>query len=304
MRINELIVENQQMDELSLAGALGSAAKGAANIVGKAKGAWAGAKDVYNQQSGRVANVAQRNVQRAGGYKKPAASTATPASLPQTGQGAGASANPASLRQQAAALNQQADQLEKAAAQPAPAAPTSTAATSAAPAPTTTAAPTQWPAGVPKFNSVTGEKFASPEEAEQVTNSPEFKQQMADIAAGKEPGDAQATPQQSPPTPPAATAPAPAPTPTAAPAPTPAAATTPPAGGKMTQAQQDAMKAKLQGQRAAGKTTASQTGAGFKNYVGGSGERMTGVDASGAPIYQKIQRESVDFRSNFLGMMI
>ncbi len=139
MRINELIVENQQIDELSLAGALGSAARGAANVVGGAKGAWAGAKDVYNQQSGRVANVAQRNVQKAGGYKKPAA----PASLPQTGQGAGASADPASLRQQADALNQQADQLEKAAAQPAPAAtpPASTPpAASATPASTPPAA--------------------------------------------------------------------------------------------------------------------------------------------------------------------
>lgn len=76
MRINELIVESQQIDELSLAGALGSAAKGAANVVGGAKGAWAGAKDVYNQQAGRVANVAQRNVQRAGGYKAPQPATA------------------------------------------------------------------------------------------------------------------------------------------------------------------------------------------------------------------------------------
>ena len=77
MRINELIVESQQIDELSLAGALGSAAKGAANVVGGAKGAWAGAKDVYNQQAGRVANVAQRNVQRAGGYKAPQPTPAT-----------------------------------------------------------------------------------------------------------------------------------------------------------------------------------------------------------------------------------
>jgi hypothetical protein len=147
MRINELIVENQQIDELSLAGALGSAAKGAANIVGGAKGAWAGAKDVYNQQSGRVANVAQRNVQRAGGYKKPAASPATqstsaPANLPSTGQGAGASADPTALRQQADALNQQADQLEKAAAQPAPTTTAPAASdTPASTAPTTTAAP-------------------------------------------------------------------------------------------------------------------------------------------------------------------
>jgi hypothetical protein len=72
----------------------------------------------------------------------------------------------------------------------------------------------------------------------------------------------------------------------------------------MTAAQQAALKAKLQGQRQAGKTTATQTGGGFKDYVGGSGERMTGVDASGAPVYQKIQREGVEFRSNFLGMMI
>ena len=71
MRINELIVESQQIDELSLAGALGSAAKGAANVVGRAKGAWAGAKDVYNQRADRVANVAQRNIQKAGGYKAP-----------------------------------------------------------------------------------------------------------------------------------------------------------------------------------------------------------------------------------------
>jgi hypothetical protein len=71
----------------------------------------------------------------------------------------------------------------------------------------------------------------------------------------------------------------------------------------MTQAQQDAMKARLQGQRAAGKTTASQTGAGFKNYVGGSEEKMTGVDASGAPVFKKLQRESVAF-SNFLGVHI
>jgi hypothetical protein len=85
MRINELIVESQQIDELSLAGALGSAAKGAANVVGGAKGAWAGAKDVYNQQAGRVANVAQRNVQRAGGYKAPQPTPATAPVTPPTG---------------------------------------------------------------------------------------------------------------------------------------------------------------------------------------------------------------------------
>jgi hypothetical protein len=104
-------------------------------------------------------------------------------------------------------------------------------------------------------------------------------------------------PASTPKTPPA-TEPAPAPA-------TPPAAKTPPTtGGKLTKAQQDAKKAELLGKRQAGKTTATQTGGGFKDYVGGSGERMTGVDASGAPIYQKIQREGIEFRSNFLGMMI
>jgi hypothetical protein len=178
MRINELIVENQQIDELSLAGALGSAAKGAANIVGGAKGAWAGAKDVYNQQSGRVANVTQRNVQRAGGYKKPAASPATqstsaPANLPSTGQGTGASADPASLRQQADALNQQADQLEKAAAQPAPgAAPTSTA-------PTTAPAPTAAPAG----QSLDLDQLKKDREAKQAADQAGQQQAQQQMAA-------------------------------------------------------------------------------------------------------------------------
>ena len=102
---------------------------------------------------------------------------------------------------------------------------------------------------------------------------------------------------------PTASTSAPAPADAAAPATPPAGGTTPPAGGKLTQAQQDAMKAKLQGQRQAGKTTATQTGSGFKDYVGGSQEKMAGVDASGAPVFKKLQRESVAF-SKFLGVHI
>ena len=188
MRINELIVESQQIDELSLAGALGSAAKGAANIVGGAKGAWAGAKDVYNQQAGRVANVAQRNVQRAGGYKKPAASPSTqstpaPASLPSTGQGTNASVDPASLRQQADALNQQADQLEKAAAQPAPAstAPTTTAPAPASTAPTTTApAPAAAP---PAGQSLDLDQLKKDREAKQAAGQADQQQAQQQMKA-------------------------------------------------------------------------------------------------------------------------
>jgi hypothetical protein len=73
---------------------------------------------------------------------------------------------------------------------------------------------------------------------------------------------------------------------------------------KMTKQQQDAMKARLAGQRAAGASTAAQTGSGFNNYVAGSGERMTGVTPQGAPVFKKIQRESVKFYSNFLGKTI
>jgi hypothetical protein len=63
------------------------------------------------------------------------------------------------------------------------------------------------------------------------------------------------------------------------------------------------MKAKLQGKRAAGQTTASQTGSGFKDYVGGSQTKLTGADAQGNPVFKKLQRESVAF-SNFLGVHI
>ena len=56
---------------------------------------------------------------------------------------------------------------------------------------------------------------------------------------------------------------------------------------KMTPQQVAALKGKL---KAGATATSGQSG--FKNYVGGSGERMTGVDKSGAPVFQKIQRES------------
>jgi hypothetical protein len=56
---------------------------------------------------------------------------------------------------------------------------------------------------------------------------------------------------------------------------------------KMTPQQVAALKGRL---KAGATPTSGQSG--FKNYVGGSGERMTGVDKSGAPVFQKIQRES------------
>ena len=84
-----------------------------------------------------------------------------------------------------------------------------------------------------------------------------------------------------------------------------AAATTPaaPADSKLTSQQIAAKKAELQGKRAAGKTTATQTGSGFKDYVAGSQTNMVGADATGAPVFKKTQRESVGF-SSFLGVHI
>lgn len=87
------------------------------------------------------------------------------------------------------------------------------------------------------------------------------------------------------------------------PAPTPPAPTAAPAD-KMNPDQIAAKKAELKGRRAAGTSMAGQTGSGFKDYVAGSGERMTGVDDTGAPVFKKINRESVEFHSRFLGMII
>jgi hypothetical protein len=52
MRINELIVENQQIDEISLAGVgkgVGNIIRGTSSAVQGAKGAWQGAKDAWAQ---------------------------------------------------------------------------------------------------------------------------------------------------------------------------------------------------------------------------------------------------------------
>lgn len=249
MKINELIAEQQNIEE-GIGSFLG---KAAGNIAGGVGAAWRDAKQGYKD-----AKAVWDPKDPPGTYNNdPATNAAAPAGSP----------SPTELRQQAAALTQQADQLEKTATQPAPTAPASTTAPATEPV-------AQEPAAVdPGQDHGLGKqsdgKFITPG-------------QKFDTETGK--------PLTTPEAPPA-TEPAPA-------------STTPPAGGKMTAAQQAALKAKLQGQRQAGKTTATQTGGGFKDYVGGSGERMTGVDASGAPVYQKIQRESVEFHSNFLGMII
>jgi hypothetical protein len=308
MKINELISEQTDLDE-GIGSFLG---KAAGNVVGGVKAAWKDAKQGYKDAKSSWDDPAGTGVPAApgttpaadpgtapaptGGAPAPTGDTGRPYVAPAPTGGAPApAADPGAIgsimqavdKLDPASKKQLAGELEK-----------------------NINTPAQWPAGLPKFNSVTGQKFASPEEAEQVTNSPEFKQQEADVAAGKDPAGTPppapgATPPVDTPTPPAPGAPPPAPgatPPVGTPTP-PAPGATPPADSKMTAAQQAALKAKLQGQRQAGKTTATQTGSGFKDYVGGS-PNYRGFDAQGNAIPNKVMRESVEFYSKFLGQVI
>ena len=75
----------------------------------------------------------------------------------------------------------------------------------------------------------------------------------------------------------------------------PVAPTQPAQQSKMTPQQVAALKGKL---KAGATPTSGQSG--FKNYVGGSSERMTGVDANKAPVFKKIQRESTYSKLDYI----
>ena len=66
-------------------------------------------------------------------------------------------------------------------------------------------------------------------------------------------------------------------------------------------AQQAALKAKIQGDRAAGTNLAAQTGSGFNDYVAG-GKGFT-AGPNGEPV-QKVARESIELYSRFLGRVL
>jgi hypothetical protein len=71
--------------------------------------------------------------------------------------------------------------------------------------------------------------------------------------------------------------------------------------GKMDPKAANALKARLK----AGQGAGSKTGGGFKNYVAGSQEKFQGADASGAPVFKKLQREGAyGFESKFFGGLI
>jgi hypothetical protein len=86
MRINELLSENNQLDELSLAPlgrAIGKGVGAVGSAVGGVKGAWQGAKDQYTQ-SRDAAQVAARNTVGGSAAQGTAPPTATPATTPPT----------------------------------------------------------------------------------------------------------------------------------------------------------------------------------------------------------------------------
>ena len=283
MKINELLVESQ-IDEISL----GGIASGIGRGLGTVRNAFSAGADGYADK--RQEYLDQRAAQlaaRAGKTPAPAAqdpaataqtTTQTPANNTQaTSQTAPAPADDSAYKQALAAVDkldpagkkQLAGDLQKSMA----------SGGAEEPAANTTPAADETPAAVdPGQDHGLGKqsdgKFIKPG-------------QKFDTETGKALAPASTTPE---PTAPAPTAPAPT-----APAPT--------TGGKMTPAQQAALKAKLQGQRQAGKTTATQTGSGFKDYVGGSQTKLTGADAQGNPVFKKLQRESVAF-SKFLGVHI
>jgi hypothetical protein len=341
MKIIELVETREPIEEGpilnklgSMAGnAVGTVAKGVGAVAGGVAGAWNAAKKGY--QAGRATVGAAGDTAPAAGPAagqgttaapaaaaagqpsgQPAANTqpaptqagptagqgatAAPAAAGQGGNGGGAATQQPAANPAIASLKAQIDKLDpaskkqllttlqkggQAAAPEAPAAaPEAPAAAPEAPA----AEPARTPGASPAaggtgfgFDGNTGLPFNSQEERDAG-----LAKQKADKAANPAAPDATAAPA-------AGTAPAPT-------------GTTPPAGGKMTAAQQAALKAKLQGQRQAGKTTATQTGSGFNQYVqGGGGSTMAGADAQGNPVFkQNVQREGVEFYSKFLGQML
>jgi hypothetical protein len=97
MRINEIILEQEQLDELSLAGIgknIGAAAGMVGRGVGNVKGAWQGAKAAYTQGRDSSARIAARNVAGGGNARvtrtpptgtPPTGTPPTPTGTPPTG---------------------------------------------------------------------------------------------------------------------------------------------------------------------------------------------------------------------------
>jgi hypothetical protein len=129
MRINELLIENDQIDEISLGGVVGGAAERLGAVVGGARGAWDKAKQGY--AAGRAA--VGGNAVPGDNQSKTSATTGTATPGPAgTTAPAGTNAAPASNPVHNPALNPTLNPTANSAASAAPAA---TATKPAAPAP-------------------------------------------------------------------------------------------------------------------------------------------------------------------------
>ena len=275
MKIIELVETREPIEEGpilnklgSMAGnAVGTVAKGVGAVAGGVAGAWNAAKKGYQAGKATVG----------------AAGDTAPAAGPAAGQGT--TAAPA-----AAAAGQPSGQ-PAANTQPAPtqAGPTAGQGATAAPAAAGQGgngggAATQQPAANPAIASLKAQiDKLDPASKKQLLTT---LQKGGQAAAPEAPAAA--------PEAPAAAAPA-ATTPPAGQAPAPAA-------DKLSTKDQNALKARLKAKQG----TAAKTQSGFNQYVqGGGGSTMAGADAQGNPVFkQNVQRESVEFYSNFLGKII
>jgi hypothetical protein len=287
MRIKQLIQETpsqEQLDELDMTGlakgagtALGKTAQGLGAVAGGVKGAWDAAKSGFQAGKNFVSGKGGATQQApAGSGQQEPAQTSAPTQAPAQAQ---SDVNPQDIQSQIAQKKQEISALQKQ--------------LSAAKAQPAQGGQQQATGGAGAFgqmaNAITGGGQAEPAQPNTMANAPVSKTNTA------KPGNPNAEPAAAP----AATTP---------PATAPAATTTPPATGTapLTAQQQAAKKAELLGKRAAGKTTASQTGGGFNQYVqGGGGSTLAGADKQGNPVFkQNVKRETYEFESKFLGRMI
>ncbi len=314
MKITELLEEKQDLDELNMAQVGGAIGKGA-TAVGKGIGAtaagavqagknfWGGLKQGWKAGQGAVAGTDTGAAPTQAGPAAGQSSTAAPAAA----GGAQPSGQPAANTQPA----------------PTQAGPTAGQGATAAPAAAGQGGNGGGAATAPAGNNAVAslkaqiDKLDPASKKELVTALQKPAAEPAPAAAPAEPAEPAAAQPAAP-----AAQPAAKPTPDAATQaridaapqgydpntgkPLPAAAPAgqaPAAPATDPKAQQAALKARLQGQRAAGKSVATQTGSGFKDYVGGS-PNYKGFDPQGNPIPNKVMRENVEFYSRFLGKNI
>lgn len=286
MRINDLIAETEQLDELTAADVgrgVGKVAKGVGAVAGGVAGAWDAAKKGF--QGGR-ATVA------GGGDPAPEA----PA--PTTAQDINAQ-GPTGTAPAKAVGGAVGSAIQK----------TAQALTGKTDAQTSQAIYSQIksqidqldPKGKKQIIQLLQKSLAQQPAATPKAPAPQAAEPQAAAPAAQEPAATpapQAVAEPAPQAAPAQQAAAPQAAPTqqaAAPQAEPAAQQT---GGKLTAAQQAAMKAKLQGQRAAGKT-AGTTASGFNQYTkDASSQRIVGANPDGSPKIQQIKASKINLGNN------